>query len=230
MTLTNQAPANNSVDVRRDWSLTVDVTDAAGIDSGTVVLSVNGSTVTPTVTSITDGYRVEYIPASASSYSERITATISADVTGGITETSTWRFTITAGAISATAAAPPNVVVLRDISLAINEADETIDTVNVVWLDSITHPLIVTEEQAEAVGTVQVDGNTYHRHRRTILVDATDANSDAVAELQEGDLIAFTASALSETAQKAVVLAIKQQITQAEGVQYNILIEYYEAV
>jgi hypothetical protein len=230
MELTNQAPAINSIDVRRDWSLTVDVIDTTyGIDTG-VVLGINGTGVTVTEISIIDGRRIEYTPGSSSSYGERITATITATPTGQAEESITWRFTITAGAITATASAPPLVVVVRDISLDADEADENHNGIEVVWLQDKTHPLIVTEDQAEAVGTVSVNDNTYHQHRRTLEVYRTDQNDDAVADLQEGDLIDYIATAINETAQKAEVLAIQQTIDQDDDVLYQLLVQHYEAV
>jgi len=228
--LQNTAPAANSIDVRRDWSLTVDVIDTVnGVDAG-VTLAIDGTSVTVTETAITDGRRIEYTPGSSSSYGARITATITATPTGQSAEAITWRWTITAGVIEATSSPPPYVVVLRDISLTADEADETHETIPVIWLDDITHPLIVDEDQAEAVGGVAVNDNTYHKHRRKLRVLRTDDNADQVAALQEGDLIAFTVSALDETAQKAQVLAIRQSIDQQDDVIYDLLVEYYEAV
>lgn len=230
MDITNTAPAPNTVNVRRDWSLTADVTDPLGIDVGTVVLKINGVIVTPTTTTITNGYRVEYIPGSSSNYGERINVEISADVTTASTEIETYRFTTNTGIVEATSSPPPLVVVVRDIGLDSDESDENHGGVEVVWLLEKNHPLIVTEDQAEAVGTVEVDNNTYHQHRRTLLVDRTDSNADVVANLQEGDLITFTATALGETVQKAEVLAIRQTISREDDVQYQLLVQYYEQV
>ena len=232
MELTNQAPAANSIDVRRDWSLTVDVIDTTyGVDSG-VTLTINGSSVTVTETAITNGRRIEYTPGSSSSYGERITAEITATPTGQSAETLSWRFTITAGAIAATSSPPPYVVYLDDVITAYtaDEADETVDGVNVIWLDDITHPLIVTEDQGETVGRVAVEDNIYHKHRRTLRVLRTDANGDQVAALREGDVIAFTVTALGESVKKAAVLAIGQTIGRDDDVLYDLLVEYYEAV
>ena len=229
MTITNAAPAANTTEVRRDWSLTADITDPAGIDSGSVIVTINGVAVSPTLTTITDGYRAEYTPATQSSYGQRINVEITATVTGGSAETSSWRFSITTGLISATSSPPPEVVVVRDISLSADDADDTHEGINVVWLPEKTHPLIVDESQAEAVGTVEVDNNTYHKHRRTLRVDRTDDNADVVSSLQEGDLITFTATALGETAKKAEVLAIRQNITTLD-VEYDIIVQYYEAI
>ena len=125
---------------------------------------------------------------------------------------------------------PPYVVVVKDISLSADESDENHGGIEVIWLDDITHPLIVTEDQAEAVGKVAVDGNTYHQHVRTLQVLRTDESDDIVSGLQEGDLITFTASALSETAQKGEVLAIRQTIDVDDDVVYQLVVQYYEAV
>jgi hypothetical protein len=141
-----------------------------------------------------------------------------------------WRFTVETGIVAATSSPPPNLVVAKNISLLTDEADETYGGVNVIWLPGITHPLIVTEAQAEVAGTVVVEGNTYHKHRRTLLVDRLDSSSDKVAKLQEGDLITFTATALGETTQKAEVLAIRQVLSQDHDIQYRLLVQYYEAV
>jgi len=230
MELNNTAPATNAVAVRRDWSTTVDVIDTVnGVDSS-VILKINGSAVTVTETAITNGRRIEYTPGASSSYGERITAEITATPTGQAAETISWRWTITTGQITATSAPPPYVAVVKDIGLTADEADETHSGVNVIWLDDITHPLIVTEDQAQAVGTVAVNDNTYHKHRRSLRVLRTDDNADVVAALQEGDLITFTASAIAETAQKAQVLATRQSISRDDDVVYDLLVEYYESV
>ncbi|WP_020675569.1 Ig-like domain-containing protein [Geopsychrobacter electrodiphilus] len=228
MLIANQSPAENTSAVRRDWSLTADVTDASGISS--VALLVNGVSVTPSTTSITDGKRVEYAPPTASGYGDRITIELTATPVTGAAVTYTWRFTTATGLTAATSSPPPNLVVAKDISLTAAEADDQVGGVNVIWLADITHPLIVTEDQAQLVGSVAVNDNCYHKHRRTLLVDRLDVNGDASAALQEGDLVAITIGALGETAQKAQVLAIRQSITPQDGVQYELLVEYYEAV
>jgi len=284
MTIANAAPADNSTNVRRDWSLTADITATGGVDS--VVTTVDGSSITDTETSITNGKRITYTPSGSSSYGDRVLIKMVATLTEAITwaastayttdavrigdglhyecttagtsdsteptwpttidETVTdgtavwtcknddyvyeWRFSIETGAIEATSAPPPQVVVVRDISLTTDEADETHAGINVVWLADKTHPLIVTEAQAEAVGTVGVDNNTYHKHKRTLVVDRLDNSDDEVSSLKEGDLITFTATALGETAKKAEVIAIRQNISQENDIQYQLVVQYYEAV
>ena len=227
--LTNISPAASSVDCPRSWSLTVDVTDATnGVDSG-VELRIDGVLVTASETTITDGIRLEYTPGSASSYGARITAQITATPTGQSAESVEWRWTITTGtSAEATATSVPYVAVVQDVGLSAAEADETTGGVNVVWLDDITHPLIVTEDQAETVGDIALEDENYHQHQRTLKVLRTDANGDFVASLQEGDAISFTASALGETAQSAEVLAIQQAIDQQDDVVYTLLVGYYE--
>ena len=228
--LDNTAPAANAIDVRRDWSLTVDVIDTTyGVDSG-VTLAINGASVTVTETAITDGRRIEYTPGTSSSYGERITATITATPTGQSTESITWRWTITSGAVEVTDSAPPDIVVVMPAGIDDADADEVIDGVNVVWLDDITHPLIVTDEQAQAVGRVGVEDNCYHTHVRTLRVLRTDTNADAVAALQEGDLVSYTVSALGETLKKAEVVAIRQSIDADDDVIYDLILQYYEHV
>ena len=284
MAIDNAAPANNATDARRDWSLTADITATGGVDS--VALTIDGTSVTDTETSITNGKRITYSPGSSSSYGARVIAIATATLTEAITwaastaydtaavrigddlhyecttagtsdsteptwpttidETVTdgtavwtckdddyvyeWRFSIEVGASTATSSPPPEVVVVRDISLTSDESDDTHAGINVVWLPEITHPLIVDESQAEAVGTVEVDNNTYHKHRRTLRVDREDDNDDVVSSLQEGDLITFTATALGETAKKAEVLAIRQTVSRDNDIQYDLVVQYYEAV
>ncbi len=229
MELTNQSPAASTTGVRRDWSLTVDVIDETyGIDAG-VVLSIDGTAVTVTETSITDGYRIEYTPGSSSSYGQRIEAQITATPTGEDAESISWRWTIeTATTAEATDSDPPYVSSARDVGLSSDEADETdANGVNIIWLADIQDPLIVTEEQAGLVGTAAINAATYHVHQRTLKVYREDSNSDLVASLQEGDLIQYTADALGETDQKAVVKAISAAPHKDDDVIYTIIAEHY---
>jgi hypothetical protein len=230
--LENCSPAASTTGVRRDWSLTVDVIDTTyGVDSG-VVLTIDGTAVTTTETTITNGYRVEYEPSASASYGQRITAKITATPTGETAESTTWRFTIeTADTTEASSSTPPYVSVARDVGLSSDEADETDDNgTNLVWLDSVTDPLIVTEAQAETVGTVEIDAATYHVHQRTLKVLREDSNGDLTASLQVGDLIQYSCDALGETDQKAEVMAISGALNKKEGdTLYTLIVQYYEA-
>ncbi len=226
----NISPAPDSAGVRRDWSLYAEITDTLGGVSS-VTLTIDGSSVTPTTSAITNGHIVTYTPAAASGYGQQHRVVLSAIDSDGHTVSRSWSFRcVAASGTAATSTAIPQVVVARDIGLSTDEADETYGGVNVLWLDEIQHPLIVTESQAEAVGTQAVDDVTYHQHVRTLLVDRTDTNDDLVSALREGDVFAYTATALGETVKKAEVVAIRQVISQDDDVQYQLVAKHYEAV
>ena len=228
----NISPAPQANNVRRDWSLYAEITDTLdGIAAGTVILTINGAAVTPTLTAITNGYRVEYAPASPSGYSSRVTVELSAEDTNGNTVSRSWYFT-TVGppAATITDAPPPNVVCIRDIGLTSAEADETIDSVNVVWLDDITGSLIITEDQAEAIGKVAIDEATYHRHIRTIQILEEDITGADPRDLQQGKIVTLTCPAIGMTDKKCEILAIQRRIAKGSETTWKLKIGYYEAV
>lgn len=225
------SPAPGATGVRRDWTLYAEIIDTLdGIAAGTVVLKINGTTVTPTLTAITNGYRVEYIPAGASGYSARITVELSAEDADGNTISRTWSFTTAApAAATVTDSAPPNVVCIRDIGLADSEADEAKDGVNVIWLEDITSPLIVDEIQAEVVGKVAIDEATFHAWKLSAKFLPKDAAGLATRELQKGNIVAVTFPALGLTAQPCEVLG-KTRSVKRGLIKYSLDLAYYEAV
>jgi hypothetical protein len=227
------SPGANALNVRRDWNLYAEITDAlGGIETGTVALTVNGVSQTPAASAITDGFAVTYTPASNSGYGERVTIVLSGTDAGGNTVSRTWVFT-TAGAPALTAsdASPPNVTCIRDISLALAESDETVDSINVVWLDTHTSPLIVTEAQAREVGRVKIDETTFHRHRVGVRVLATDTGTLQTRDLRPGSIATITCAALGMTAQKCEILAAQRTIDDSdEDISFDLQAAYYEEV
>jgi hypothetical protein len=227
------SPTANAASVRRDWTLYAEITDAlGGIETGTVALTVNGTSQTPTVAAITNGFAVTYTPPGNSGYGERVTIVLSGTDSDGQTVSRSWVFT-TAGvpALTATDASPPNVVCIRDISLSLAESDETVGSVNVVWLDTHTSPLIVTEAQAREVGRVKIDETTYHRHRVGVRVLATDAGTLQTRDLSPGSIATITCAALGMTAQKCEILAAQRTIDESdEDISFDLQAAYYEEV
>ena len=231
--VTEASPAENGNDVRRDWALYAEITDAlGGIQSGTVALKVNGVSQTPTTSAITDGYAVTYTPAGNSGYGERVTIEISGTDADGNTVSRSWAFTTaSAPPLTVTDSAPPNVICKRNIDLAIAESDETVDSVNVIWIDTITSPLIVTEAQAKEVGRVAIDGQTYHRHKVGVKVLATDSGGLQTRDLRQGGIATITCDALGMSAQKCEILAAQRVIDDgAEDISYTLQAAYYEEV
>jgi hypothetical protein len=227
------SPAANAAGVRRDWTLYAEITDAlGGIETGTVALTVNGTSQTPTVAAITNGFAVTYTPPGNSGYGERVTIVVSGTDSDGQTVSRSWAFT-TAGvpALTATDASPPNVVCIRDISLSLAESDETVDGVNVVWLETHTSPLIVTEAQAKEVGRVKIDETTYHKHKVGVRVLATDAGTLQTRDLRPGSIATITCAALGMTAQKCEILAAQRTIDDSdEDISFDLQAAYYEEV
>lgn len=238
------SPGPDVVGVRRDWSLYLEVTDTLhGLLASTIGLKVDGVTVTPTVTTPSDfnadfsadfgGSRhiVTFTPASASGYRQRHTIALTATDAAGNAIAYSWSFTTaTEASAAASSYAPPNVVVMKDLSLAASEAEETYAAVAVNWADEISHPLIVTEAQATAVGTAKVKAGIYHRHVRQLRLLKTDSNGANTCDLQQGDIIAFTASALSEMAKKAEVLSVQRAIDNGleDSEEYAVTVAYYD--
>ena len=227
------SPQANSNQVRRDWTLYAEITDRlGGIQAGTVALSINGVSQAPTTAAITNGYAVTFAPSSGSGYGERVTIKISGLAADGNTVNKTWAFTTaSAPALTVTDASPPNVVCIRDISLAAAESDETVDGVNVVWIDTITSPLIVTEAQAKEVGRVAIDGQTYHRHKVGVKVLDLDSGDLQTRDLRQGSIVTITCAALGMTAQKCEILAAQRVIDGGEeDISYSLQAAYYEQV
>jgi hypothetical protein len=227
------SPAANATGVRRDWTLYTEITDTlGGIETGTVALTVNGVSQTPTVAAVTNGFAVTYIPAGNSGYNERVTIGLSGTDSDGNTVSRTWVFT-TAGAPALTAsdASPPNVVCKRNIGLSLAESDEIVDGVNVVWLDTHTSPLIVTEAQAREVGRVKIDETTYHKHKVGVRVLATDSGGLQTRDLRPGSIVTITCNALGMTAQKCEILAAQRTIDDSdEDISFDLQAAYYEQI
>jgi hypothetical protein len=227
------SPAANATGVRRDWTLSAGITDRlGGIATGSVTLKVNGVSQTPSVSELADGFTVTYTPAGNSGYNERVAITLSATDSGGNPVSRTWVFTTaSAQALTTSDAAPPNVVCKRDIGLPLAESDETVDGVNVVWLDTHTSPLIVTEAQAREVGRVKIDETTFHRHRVGVRVLATDAGTLQTRDLRPGSIATITCAALGMTAQKCEILAAQRTIDDSdEDISFDLQAAYYEEV
>lgn len=227
-------PAHKARSVARDFSIYAEVIDnTGGINSGTVVLKVNGSTVSPTVTAITNGYKVEFTPASASDYDERVVCLLSATDGDGNAVSREWSF-VTEAAPAATVSdvKPPNIVAIRDISLTAPEADELIGSIYVVWGDEVATELIVSDAQAEAIGTIALDKTTYHETVHTLKIADTDNSGTPLATgfLQEGETVAITCAALGLSATVCEVLAIQRTEDLSNGLEYTLVVAEYEAV
>lgn len=228
------SPGPDVAGVRRDWSVYCEVSDSLHtVNNTTLDITVNGAAVTPTVTDLGSGvYAVTFTPASASGYRQRVTIALTGADNAGNAMSHTWSFTTATQANAEPSRnASPNVVVIKNLSLAAIDAEESYGGVNVNWNEEISSALIVSEAQAQAVGTVAVEAAVYHRHVRTLRVLATDSNNDATLALRQGDIITFTCSPLSESVKKAEVLAVQRSVeNNLDGAQeYTLLVAYYEA-
>jgi hypothetical protein len=226
------SPAANASQVRRDWTLYAEITDTlGGIEPGSIALTVNGQAVTPTTEQLDFGFAVSYTPGSNSGYAERVSIELSGLDADGNTVSKTWTFvTAAAPAATVTDSTPPNVVCTRDIGLEGYEADETVGGVNVVWLEDIAGPLIVTDAQAVAVGTVAIDEVTYHKHIRKMNVPPIDANGLQTRTLRKGQVATMTCPAIGMTAQKCEVLAAQRKLDDDNELTFDLQIAYYEQV
>lgn len=225
------SPGANAIEVRRDWSLYAEITDALGvIQAGTVALTINGQGVAPTIGAITNGYAVSYTQGGSSGYAERVTVELSGTDSDGNTVSKTWSFvTASAPAATVTDTTPPNVVCVRDITLALAEADEVKDGVNVIWLEDISSPLIVDDLQAERRGAVAIDGCVYNEWRLSATFLPSDANGLATRGIRQGETVTMTVPAKQLFNQPCEVLA-KQRIVRGGLVKYRLLLAHYEDV
>jgi len=226
------SPGYGGNGVSTSYSIYAEIVDTLDdVASGSVVLKINGTTVSPTVTAITDGYKVEY--SGSAGYNQRMAVELSAtddSADNNPISRSWWFVTEAAQDPAPVAGALPNIVAVRDISLAAAEADETIGTIHVIWGDEYTSALIATDAQAEAVAMVELDKTTFHKKVRTLKVKPTDAGALDTGELQQGDTVAVTCAALSMSAATCEVLAISATENISDGLEYILTVAEYEAV
>lgn len=119
----------------------------------------------------------------------------------------------------------PNVICVRDISLAGVESEDVVGGINAAWLPDIASPLIVSEAQAREVGRVAIDGASNHRHIRSLETISRDA-----ATLQPGDVITISCAAINMTAKKCRVVGVQTRASRrdAEDITYQVTVDYYE--
>lgn len=222
------SPAKSAINVPRDWVLYLEVTDSLDdiTTAANVILKVDGVTVAPTKTAITDGYKLEYTPASASGYRKEVQVelTVTDDNSNVFTETYSF-VTVAAGNAAASATKPPNVVVYKDLSLT--EHEDLYGAVEVNWNDEKVWQFFVSEDQAQAFGAVAVENGIYHATTLTVRVPDKDAAANSTQDIQRGDLLTVDCSSLSLAAQKCEVLS-KQRVVQGDRIEYDLTVAFYE--
>jgi hypothetical protein len=227
LSIDNVSPAVSGRDVRRDWSLYFEITDdIAGLTSTNITVKVNGTTVTPTYSAITDGYKVTYTPASASGYRKQVTVGISGtdDSSGAFSEEFTFNTKTSVNASAATTL-PPSTVIYKDLSLT--EYEDTYNSIEVNWLDEYVSAYIVDEDQAKSFAQVAVENGIYHKTIFNVRVLDTDASSNATQDIQKGDIITIDVDALGLTDKKCEVLAT-QRVTSFDRIEYDLVLAFYE--
>lgn len=239
--INNLSPFSDARGVTRDWTLYFEAADTLfEIDGSGVAVKVNGVTVSATVTSFGSGfnsgfssgfgsgiYKVTYDPASASGYRQKITVEITLTNNAGLSYVETFTFqTETNVAAAPSVSLPPDVLVVKDLSLTSDQAEDAEGTIYVNYGDEIRSALIVTEEQAQKVGTVEIEKQTYHRFVRTVRVKKNDSGSNNTRDINKGDLVTITATAIGMTSKKCEVLAKQREIR--DDVEFTMIVAYYE--
>lgn len=227
----NISPPAGGQSVRRDWTAYAEITDTiGGIQSGTITMTINGQPGSPTVTPITDGYAVSYVPGSKSGYAERVKIVLTATDTAGNTVSKSWWFvTEPVPAASVTDLTPPNRVCVRDVGMAAADADEFVNNIGVVWLDDIASPLIVTDVQARLVGKVAIDGTTFNEWRLSAIFLPIDGDGLTTRSLRQRETVCLTVPALGLLDQPCELLA-KQRIFRLGLTRYRLMLAFYEDV
>lgn len=226
------SPGREAREVRTDWQLYLEAVDDIG-GLASVTLKIDGTTVSPTTTAITEGFKVVYAPPAASANAKRHSVELIATANDGHSFTRSWSFTTaTASTTDGSDTAPPDVVCTRDVSLAADEGDEVVGGVNVIWADELRSPLIVTVDQAEAAGRVIIDGSTYHRHTLSLTVLRQDSDGDDTLDIQQGDILTVDVDALGLTAKKVEVLAKQRRVDKRanDNPTTALLVAHYELV
>jgi len=218
--------------VRRDWTLYAEVTDILdGIASAT--LKINSQTVSHDESAISDGLAVTFTPGTQSGYGAKVTAELTVVDGDDDTLVYSWSWTTELPpALDKSYSTPPNVICVRDIGLTAAEADETVNSTNVVWIDDMVSPLIVSDAQAESVGAVIIDNLTWHRHLSTVRVLPLDDAAFESVDLQRGDIVTITATALGMTSQKCEVLGVQHTASRSddEDLSSVLTVAWYEEV
>ena len=228
------SPGHKALRADRAGSIYAEVVDTLdGIASGSVELKINDQAVAETITAITDGYKIEFDYTAG--YNSRVKIGITAtDNSADLNPISfeSWFTTELAPEFTVTPVTPPNIEAVREISLTASEADELIGSVYVVWGDERASRLIITDAQAEAVGWAALDETTFHRTIHTVKVKEQDDSGTPVrtGQLQKGDTVAITCTALSLSSTDCEVLAVQRSETLADGLEYTLVLAEYTAV
>lgn len=221
------SPSSKNRDVRRDWDLYFEVIDTLDdiTTASNVVVKVNGGTVTTTKTAITDGYKVEFSPASSSGY--RKTVTIDIEVTDDNSNVTNESYNFTTATVINTVSAStkaPSVVVYKDLSLG--DAEDTYNGIKINWADETIEAYYVDEDQAKASAQVTIENGIYHKHFLNVRVYDTDESSNPTQNIKKGAILTIDVDVLGLVNKKCEVLS-KQRTTQFDRIEYNLNLAYY---
>ena len=158
-------PAQDATGISIDTSITVHVLDAvSGVNNSTIVMTVNGTVVTPDITGTTADYTIVYTPPDDFSYDQLVNVTINAsdlNETPNVMATDAYSFT--------TAGAPT-------YGVTISQPDDqtTYEGVNATYLLTVTNTGNVNDTYNLAV--TNIDGaTTAAMNMTTIALDAGDS-------------------------------------------------------
>lgn len=192
----DETPADGSYVNNARPTISVDITDNSGVDSSSITMTINSISVTPLLTSITNGYHVEYTPES-----DLAEGTVVVNVTAeDIAETPntmsySWSFTIDL--------TPPNIsnVIVSDITSSSATitwtTDELSDSIvnytadNVTW-STESDPTLTTSHSITLTGLTPE--TTYY-----FKVQSTDEAGNTAVDDNNGLYYSFTTSAPTNT-------------------------------
>ncbi len=186
----NRQPADGATDVPRNTDISLDVKDnKRGVNSGTIVMTVQGETVQPTLTQVANGYRVVYDPADDFAYDEVVEVTfIACDmaIPPNCMETEVYHFTIESDP-GTPDTAPPYIA---SISPSHGQTDVPVDTDIVIRLKDDDSGLnLVTLE-------VTVGGVAYNYDSAGVNISGTANDStitiDPTSDLPAGSAVEIT--------------------------------------
>jgi hypothetical protein len=121
---TNHSPAPGETGVAVNTMITVEIRDTGvGVDQTTIVMTVNGSAVTPAISGTPDAYTLTYDPPVDFGYEETVDVTVDAsDQEGNAMATDTYSFTTTTAPVNQ----PPTAIIVQPADGATFTMSQTI--------------------------------------------------------------------------------------------------------
>jgi len=149
-TASNEKPADGTYTKDATPTISVEIIDSAsGVDASTISMTVEGVPVTPTLTTIANGYHVEHTSAGSFADGQIVDVTVGARDNAGNAMTFVWSFTIdlTAPTIS-----------------AVTTSGITSSSATITWTTNEASDSVVNYETSTALGTTMPDATLVTSH------------------------------------------------------------------